>query len=357
MAAFNDDAQFLRWSQETTTRLSQQVLLTGLTNRAWQSEAEGEPPPREIKIFTFDSQQDFDSTTNTSIVNYDNTMVWADAVEDGYTEQSLLIDRAAVGSRFYHFRDFMQLPLSVQTQLMQALPNQMAHQLDQIGVIDFIGDGTATSRGIDTNGTDAADGITTIGDATNYINADGVPQGTGQPKALYDAVLNFRDYAEETGFGFGATQPFFHWMLMPNRLCTVLEQYVLDNKTLGGSLLGDSILGDMGLRMLGGGAMRRSRGQLHGVEILSGSDLLPVATIGGKEYWQILAGTSRAFAMVTQSMLTQNFPPQQNPIGTGDPSSKANFAKPGGLFRQIFPFGCRLVNRKEARLIRVRRTA
>ena len=357
MAAFDNDAQFLKWSMQTTTRLSQQVLLTGLTNRAWQAEAEGEPPPREIKIFTFDSQNDFDSTANTSIVNYDNAMVWADAVEDGYTEQSLLIDRAAVGSRFYHFRDFMQLPLSVQTQLMQALPNQMAHQLDQIGVADFIGDGTANSRGIDTNANDATDGIEIIGTSSNYINAQGQPQGTGMPKALYDLVLGFRDYAEETGFGFGSTQPFFHWLLMPNRLISILTEYVLDNKVHGGSLLGDSILGDNGLRMLGGGAMRRSRGSLHGVELLSASDLLPTATVSGKSHWQILGGTSRAFAMVTQSMLTQNFPPQQNPIGTGDPSSKANFAKPGGLFRQIFPFGCRIVNRREARLYRVRREA
>ena len=356
--AFTDAQQTDVWSRLTTDRLSQQVLLTGLSNRMWQAEANQEPMPREIEIFTFASQNAWDdATSDISTPTYNASMTWADAVEDGATSQKLVIDRAAVGSKFYHYRDLSQLPLDVRMQVIQWMANQLEHQIDRTCVMDFIGDGTADSRGIDTNNNDATDGIEVIGTSSNYINANGIPQGTGMDKALYDLVRGFRDYAEDTGFGFGAEMPFFHWVLMPGRLISILLEYVLDNKTQGGSLLSDSILGDNGLRMLGAGAMRRSRGNLFGVELLSASDLLPTTTIGGKAHWQILGGTSRAFATVTQPILTQNFGPEQNQIGMGDPSSKAGFTKPGGIVRQLMPFGDRLVNRNQARLWRVRQAA
>ena len=354
--AFNDTTdQTYRVSSMTRDRLSQMTLMTGLTNRDWQREAEQQPYPRFIDIHTFGSQTNWDSTASTADVAYDADMTWADAVEDDSSVQRLNIDRAAQGSIFMGWRDIMQLPLNLQMQETARLAWQMQKQLDTQCIADLIGTGAAGSKGIDTTANDATDGITLAGTTTNFINAQGVPQGTGMAKQLHDWVRDFSNYADDTGFGFDSNTPIFKWMLMPGRLISVLEDYIVDEKTKGGSFLADSILGDNSLGLLGRGAMRRSKGRLYGVELLSATDLLPVSTIGGVQYWNIVASTSRAFVLVTQGVLMQNLTAEQNQIGTGDPTDKGQFARPGGLLRSILPYGDLLLQREQARLYRMRR--
>lgn len=356
--AFNDNTDLRHViSMETTDRLSQQTLMTGLTNRDWQMEAETPPYPSYIEIHTFDSQRNFDAITNTDIASYNSKLTWDDAIEDSSTNVKLYVNRAARGSRFMGWRDLNQLPLNLRQQEVQSLANQMTKRLDRQCVLDWIGTGASGSLGVDTENDDATDGITVAGDATNYINASGIPQGTGMAKQLYDWVRDFMNYADDTDFGFASTTQRFAWMMMPGRLIDVLLEYIVDNKTNGGSMLSDSILGNNGLRMLGGGAMRRSKGRLYSIELLSANDLIPDATISTKAHWQILAGTSSAFAFVTQPMLTQNLSAMDNQVGTGNPDDKVEFQRPGGLLRTIMPFGGVMVDRRQARLYRMRKQA
>lgn len=342
-------------SRRTIEKIAPRTMMLSLVDRSWQGEAAN---TSEINIRVFRSQKEIDGKDATGAALSGNDAVtqgtfnattggnWAEAGDDGMTNEKLSINKELTKSFFVPHVDLLQLPAGFDpvTQASDVLARQFAASLDDHLIADFIA------------GAPALTAARQVSSANNYIDDQGKEQGSDVAEGVYDLIGNWALHAVNTGFGplgSGMAAKVI-WAQMAPQVWRALSKFLLDKNLNSAGTLNLDLLQSR----FNDAAMGATRRVIDGVAIIVNPRLTnKVKGATGattKDHWPILCGTSEAFTFVQQDLVSRVVGLAENQTGDG---TSAGARKRGSRIDSAMVYGDLMIDDRQVILQAVRAEA